>query len=202
LNFENILYFNLALIVAMLSPGPAFLLSIQTTLSSGRSAGISLGCGLALMASIWTGSALLGLETVFYLFPWAYSLIKVIGALYLIYIALQMWRGSKKKLTEKNKKQNSYSFRQGILVNVLNPKSVLFAASVLVLIFPPNMSLVDNMCVVLNHFIVEVIFYTCLAFTMSIDSIRLGYMNLKQYIDRTSSVVLGSLGLRILIDHD
>lgn len=202
MNIEHIIYFNLALIVAMLSPGPAFFLSIQTTLRAGRSAGICLGVGLALMASVWTGSALLGLETVFYLFPWAYTTVKTIGALYLVYIAVQIWRYSGDEINEKSEKHNKNAFWQGVLLNAINPKSIFFAASVLVIIFPPNMSFSENVLVVLNQFVLEIIFYACLAFSMSLETIRSGYLNLKLTIDRIASLVVGGLGLRLLLDRE
>jgi len=198
---EHILLFNLALIVAILSPGPAFLLSIQTTISKGRRAGFLLGLGLALMAAIWTGCALLGLETIFKLFPWAYSTVKTIGALYLLYIALQIWKGSRKQSEENTNRKNGSPFLLGIMVNTLNPKSVMFAGAVLIVIFPPNMTTAENILVVLNHFVVEVTFYYCLALTMSIDTVKSRYMSLKRYIDRVASIVLAGFGSRLLLDR-
>lgn len=201
MTLEHILLFNLALIVAILSPGPAFLLSIQTTLSKGRRAGFLLGLGLALMAAIWTGCALLGLETIFKLFPWAYTTVKTIGALYLLYVALQLWKGSRKQLEENTDRKNGSPFLQGIMVNTLNPKSVIFAGAVLVVIFPPNMTTAENLLVVLNHFLVEVIFYYCLALTMSIDTVKSRYMSFKRYIDCVASIVLAGFGTRLLLDR-
>ena len=52
------------------------------------------GLGLARWQLCWTLAALLGLEAVFALFPWAYSALKIGGALYLIWICHQTWRGA------------------------------------------------------------------------------------------------------------
>jgi len=87
MTFEHLILFNIALLAALASPGPAFLVMIRTSLNAGRTAGIALGCGLGLIAALWTLMALLGLDTVFKLFPWAYAAVKTIGAIYLIYIA-------------------------------------------------------------------------------------------------------------------
>ena len=75
----HIIAFNLTLLASMASPGPALLLALKTTLTSGRMAGIITGLGLGTMAALWTGLALLGLEGVFQLFPWAYALLKRAG---------------------------------------------------------------------------------------------------------------------------
>jgi threonine/homoserine/homoserine lactone efflux protein len=118
------------------------------------------------MAAVWTLIALLGLDVLFELFPWAYAVTKTIGALYLLYVAYRMWRDAGKAIDAKTKPP-SHAFRQGILVNLLNPKSVLFAAAVLIVVFPADMSAIENGVVVLNHLVVELVFYTVLAFGLS-----------------------------------
>ena len=127
--------FNVVLIVAIASPGPAMLMATQTSLSAGRAAGIAVGAGLGLMAAIWTMMALLGFGVVFELFPFLYVGAKFVGAAYLLYIAYRMWRsaGVPAKAVIK---PTGRAFRQGFLVNLFNPKSVLFAAAVLVTVFP------------------------------------------------------------------
>ena len=64
--------FNIVLIVAIASPGPAMLMATQTSLSAERTAGIAVGAGLGLMAAIWTMMAFLGFGVVFELFPFLY----------------------------------------------------------------------------------------------------------------------------------
>lgn len=200
MTIEHLLAFNLALLVAIISPGPALLVTIQTTLSAGRRAGMALGLGLASMAAIWTMLALWGLQTIFQIFPWAFATAKILGALYLIYIALGMWRGARSKIAESIKPAR-HAFRQGFIVNLLNPKSVLFAAAVLVVIFPANMSVGERMIVVVNHLTIEILFYICLAFGMSTKAVKTAYLNAKVYLDRCASVILGGLGLRLLFSR-
>ena len=200
MTFEHLIIFNIALLAALASPGPAFLVMIRTTLNAGRTAGIALGCGLGTVAALWTLMALLGLDTVFKIFPWAYTTVKIIGALYLLYIAFKMWRSADDVL-ETEAKASKHAFFQGVLINLLNPKSVLFAAAVLVVIFPKGMTFVENTTVVLNHLIVEWIFYTAMAIGMSTKTVSAFYMRLKKYIDRVSSVVLGALGARLLTQN-
>ena len=58
MELTHIIAFNLALLAAMASPGPALLLAIRNTLASGRSAGIATGMGLGLMAALWPAQRL------------------------------------------------------------------------------------------------------------------------------------------------
>lgn len=195
---ELLLAFNLALFAAIISPGPAMLVSIRTTLVHGRIAGIKTGLGLGLMAAIWTMMALFGLNSVFEIFPWAYVAMKTIGAIYLLYIAWNTWKSSKKPLNSEIK-VGKKNFREGFLLNLSNPKSVLFAAAVIVLIFPPDLTLFDKSIIILNHFIVEIVCYTLIAITMSTEAVSKQYMKAKTWLDRFSAIVLGGLGLKLLI---
>jgi len=200
MELTHLVAFNIALLAAIASPGPAMLVAIKTSLTSGRRAGIALGLGLGTMASLWTLAALLGLEAIFLAFPWAYATVKFIGALYLLYIAYGMWMGARDPM-HSNLQPARHAYRQGVIVNFLNPKSVLFAAAVLVIIFPAGMTMTENLIVVGNHFLVEAICYTGLSMSMSHSSVNERYIRAKSYIDRASSLILGALGLRLLLSR-
>lgn len=199
MTWEHLLAFNLALLVAIASPGPALLVAMRTTLSAGRLAGVQIGAGLGLVAAGWTLAALAGFELVFRLFPWAYLSMQVAGAFYLFYIAFSLWRGATQPLNV-DARPLRRAFVQGLLINALNPKSILFAAAVLVVVFPPDMRPGDIATVVTNHLVVELSFYALLAAAMSSPAMRDRYLRARTPIDRTAAVVLSLLALRLLID--
>ena len=197
MTYGQLLAFNIALLVAIASPGPALLMAVRTTLSGGRTAGIAVGAGLGLMAATWTLMALLGLGVVFELFPTVYAAARIAGAAYLLYLAYRIWKDASTPV-EANVEPARDAFRQGFLINLLNPKSVLFAAAVLVAVFPAGIGVVNSLVIVVNHFVVEVAFYTTLAFCLSTEVVAKRYVQAKAYVDRFASVVLGALGLRLL----
>ena len=200
MTIEHLIAFNVALLAAIASPGPALLVAIRTTLGSGRMAGAAVGCGLGLMAAIWTLMALLGLEGIFRLFPWAYATAKVAGALYLIYVAWRTWRGARTPVGAEVRPAR-HAFRDGFLINLLNPKSVLFAAAVLVVVFPAGMTAAETGIVVLNHLAVELAFYGTLACLLGTEAVSRRYLRAKLYLDRLAAVILGALGLRLLLSR-
>ena len=200
MTLELIIAFNIALLAAIASPGPAFLMSIRTSIVKGKLSGIRLGIGLGFMASMWTFAALLGLESVFRIFPWAYTTMKILGAGYLLYIAYNTWKGATQPVSS-DARVADRAFLDGLLLNLANPKSVLFAAEVLVVIFPPDLSLAEKALIVLNHFVVEVICYSLIALVMSSKSVSGAYMSAKRYLDRLAAVVMGGLGIRLLLDR-
>ena len=200
MTFEHILAFNAVLIVSILSPGAAFLMAVRSAISNGRRAGIATSLGLGVMASLWTLAPLLGMDALFALFPWAFAALKIGGAAYLIYLAVKTWRGANMPLNDAPKAQGR-AFVDGFLVNLSNPKSVLFAAAVLVVIFPPNLTTSEIAFVTLNHLALEILFYTGCAVILTAPTARAQFLRAKPVIDRTAALLLGGLGLKLLLQR-
>ena len=192
--------FNLALLAAIASPGPAMLYAVRATLSGGRKVGISTGCGLGLMAALWTLMALIGLDGLFTLFPWAYTTFKIAGALYLLYVAWSTWRGASDPV-EASDRPHARAFLGGLLVNLANPKSVLFAAAVLVVIFPPELTVAQKAVIFGNHLAIELIAYTSFALLLSTEPVSRRYLRAKPVLDRIAAAVLGALGVRLILER-
>ena len=199
MELAHLIAFNLALLAAIASPGPSLLYLIKPTLSNGRAAGVTAGAGLATMAALWTLAALLGLDGIFTLFPWAYAALKILGAAYLIWIAIQTWRHAKTPVAEGTAAASrGRAYLAGVMINLANPKSVFFAAAVIVVIFPPSLTAADKFIIFLNHLAVELIVQPTLAILLSTGVIRARYLAAKPIIDRVTAAVLGALGLRLL----
>lgn len=200
MTLTHVIAFNAVLIISILSPGAAFLMAVRSAIANGRRAGIATGLGLGIMASLWTLAALLGMDAVFALFPWAFATLKIGGAFYLIYLGVKTWRGAAEPLGTAAKAP-SRAFIDGFLVNLGNPKSVLFAAAVLVVVFPPNLSAGEIAFVTLNHLVLEIVFYTACALILTAPAARAQFLRAKPVIDRTAAVLLGGLGLKLLLQR-
>jgi threonine/homoserine/homoserine lactone efflux protein len=200
MTFEHLIAFNAVLIISILSPGAAFLMAVRSSVSNGRRAGIATGLGLGVMASLWTLAALLGMDALFALFPWAFAALKIGGAFYLIYLAVKTWRGASAPINSAPKAQGR-AFIDGFLVNLGNPKSVLFAAAVLVVIFPPNLSGGEIAFIMLNHLFLETLFYIACAFALTAPVARARFLRVKPIIDCMAAILLGGLGLKLLLQR-
>ena len=197
---EHLIAFNLALLVAICSPGPALIYIIQASLSGGRTVGFLTGCGSAVAAAGWTLAALLGLDQLFKLFPWAYTGFKIAGAFYLLYIAWKTWKYAHVPI-EVRARPHARAFMGGLLVNLANPKAVLFAGAVLVVVFPPGLSLADKALVTANHLTVEIVAYALFAVLLNTRAVSARYLKLKPVFDRVAAAVLGALGVRLILDR-
>ena len=202
MTLAHLIAFNITLLAAFLSPGPAMLYALRNTLRGGLWLGVATGCGLALVAAGWTLSAFLGLQAVFVLVPWAYGALKLAGAAYLIWLAWQIWRDAGAPLAEAPDRPTGRvawrAFGMGMLINLANPKSVLFAAAVLVVIFPAGLPPAQVALIVGNHLLLEVAGYALIAWALSRPAARAAYMGARRWLDRLAALVLGALGLRLL----
>lgn len=201
LSLAQVAAFNLTLLAAMASPGPAFLLVLRNSIAEGPRAGILTGLGQGIVAALWTGAALAGLAAVFEVVPWLYAAMKAGGALYLIYLAWGMWRDAAKPL-DTSVAARRRAFRAGLPVNLANHKSVLFAGAVIVVIFPAGLSAGDGALIVLNHLIVEICVYTAMALGLSSPPARAAYLRLKVWFDRIAAGIMGALGLRLILERE
>ena len=200
LTLTELIAFNTVLLAALLSPGAAMLFMTRATVSGGLATGLATGLGLGTAAALWTLAALLGLEVVFALFPWTYTALKIGGALYLIWIAIQTWRHARDPLGQAPV-AHGRAVLSGMLLNFGNPKSMLFAAAVIVVVFPQGLAPLDIAVIVFNHWVLELVFYAALAFVLSAPAMRRGYVRLKPVFDRIAATLLGALGLRLILER-
>jgi len=201
MELAHLIAFNLALLAAIASPGPSLLFLTKTTLSHGRRAGVAAAAGLGTMAALWTLAALLGLEGIFRLFPWLYVALKTLGALYLIWVAVQTWRHAHAPIEADGHKVGRRAFWSGFLVNLANPKSVMFSAAVLLVIFPAPLTGAETLIVFANHLAVELIVQPALAVLLSTPAIRERYLSAKPVLDRATAAILGAFGLRLMLSR-
>lgn len=130
-------------LLAVISPGPSLLVVTRTAMAVSRQAGLWTALGFAIGSLIWAAAALFGLNLLFVVAPWLYTAMRVGGALYLLYLAVMLWRHARapfdlapagRKLSESGRA----SFRRGLLTQMSNTKVVVFMGSILVALLPPD----------------------------------------------------------------
>lgn len=133
LDIETWFIFFAAALALAFAPGPGMLYVLSRTISGGRSAGIASTFGAAVGGSIHVFGAAIGLSTLLATSALAFAFVKYLGAVFLIYLGLKLiysgfrYEGMDLKFTETQKKQNTRSaFYQGILSELLNPKTAIF----------------------------------------------------------------------------
>ena len=125
--------FLVASAVLILTPGPAVLYIFARSLAQGRLAGIVSAAGVAVGNLAHAVGAALGLSAIIASSALAFSLLKYVGAAYLIYLGVKKFLSPPAELGAATFTPEPLRkiFRQGILVGTLNPKTALFFLSFL-----------------------------------------------------------------------
>ena len=130
---STFLYFLTASILLTLAPGPDILYLLTKSLSDGAKAGIILACGLSSGIVFHTTLVMVGVAALIKSSATAMLLLKIFGAAYLLFLAFGAFkaaRAGKKQLGIRNEelgiKKPLALYKRGILMNVLNPKVLLF----------------------------------------------------------------------------
>ena len=128
LDLENAPLFIAAALSLLLIPGPAVLYIVTRSIHQGRKAGLVSMLGIHLGTFFHIGAAALGLSAILLTSAVAFSLIKYLGAAYLIFLGITALRAKNNGIDENRVTRASLRsiFSQGVIVNALNPKTALF----------------------------------------------------------------------------
>lgn len=125
------LYFLAASVLLTLAPGPDILYLLTKSLSSGAKAGIFLAAGLVSGIAFHTFLVMVGVAAIIQQSPLAQLALKIFGAAYLLFLAFNAFKAARAGNKISIKKAGAQSslgelYRRGVLMNVLNPKVLLF----------------------------------------------------------------------------
>src|SRR3954453_22979225 len=115
-------------VVLLLVPGPAVLYIVAQSVEHGRRAGLTAVGGIHVGSLVHVAAATVGLSALLVSSAVAFSAVKLVGAVYLILLGIQrlLGRDSGDGPEVSRELDMRRVFRQGIVVNVLNPKTALF----------------------------------------------------------------------------
>src|SRR5262245_35631607 len=125
--------FLMAGVLLNITPGPDMALIVARSTQHGRRTGIAAALGVGVGTFIHISAAAIGISALIIASSWAFTVLKWIGAAYLMYLGIQMLRASfmnnrsaletPQPLLSCNMRQ---VFLQGVLTNALNPKVAVF----------------------------------------------------------------------------
>ncbi|MDO9637901.1 MAG: LysE family transporter [Pseudotabrizicola sp.] len=188
------------LTMGAVSPGPAVLMSARTGVTEGLRTGFFLALGIGLGAVIWAALALSGLAALFKIAPallWAF---KIAGGLYLIWMAVQMWRHAADPLPDTTglpPRSALSAFRLGLVTQLSNPKPAIVLSAIFIGTVPPGTPFWVLVCLLSFLFTVETLWNTIVARVFSLPATRRAYVGAKSAMDRSFGGLLALLGAKI-----
>jgi threonine/homoserine/homoserine lactone efflux protein len=125
---ENLLSFSIATLFLALSPGPDNIYVLTQSLVNGTKSGIATTAGLISGCIVHTTLLAFGISVLITASEAIFYAIKVLGAIYLLYMAYSIYRSDAKLSFSENapKKSNRALFKQGVIMNLVNPKVMIF----------------------------------------------------------------------------
>lgn len=194
----------LALLAGVVSPGPSFVQVARIAVSRSRSDGLAAAVGMGLGALVFAALALAGLHALLTTVPGLYVALKVLGGLYLLWIAFNIWRGAHQPLEmgtadgQPAKYTVWQSFRLGLVTQLSNPKCAVVYGSVFAALLPAQFPLAAGLLVLAGVVVMETGWYALVAVVLSSAAPRAAYLRGKALVDRTAAGVMGLLGLRLV----
>ena len=191
-------------LLAVISPGPDFIIACRNSLSYSRKTGIWTAVGFGFGIAVHVFYSLAGLALVISKSILLFNAIKFLGAGYLIYIGLKsiLSKSSKIELGEHDKKEDITHFaaiRIGFLTNVLNPKATLFFLSLFTLVISPttpfSIMAVMSAIMVIN----TMLWFSLVAVFLTQKRIRSIFERFQGIFNKTLGGLLIALGVKIAL---
>lgn len=132
-DLSTLLVFMSAALVLLITPGPAVLYIVARSIDQGRAAGIVSVLGIGFGTTFHVFAAALGISALVVSSALAFSIVKYLGAAYLIYLGIRKFleHDTLTSVDSVERTKLSRIFYQGAIVNILNPKTALFCLALL-----------------------------------------------------------------------
>ena len=197
-----------ALTLGAISPGPSFLFVMRTSVAISRRDGIAAAAGMGLGAALVSTLALVGVRAVIAQVEWLYIAFKMVGGIYLIYLAWRLWRGaaassgSPAMPAEGTRPAAGFarSFSLALATQLSNPKTVVVIGGIFAALLPAHVPAWMYLAIPPVDFMIEASWYTFVAVAMSSTAPRAIYLRARAWIDRAAGGVLAALGLRLIFE--
>jgi threonine/homoserine/homoserine lactone efflux protein len=203
-----LIVFVAALLIVYAVPGPDMALLLQTSIGRGARTGFATAGGLGLARATHVTLSACGVAALLRSAPWLYEVVRYGGAVYLAWIAVQIFRSPVFALPEGGVTAGGprplrTAFVKGLLTNLLNPKALLFCSVLLPQFVRPEAGPVALQMIELGAVLVAI--GACFDITCAIGAARIaGWMRshpLAQTLQRwTFSAALIGFALRLSLD--
>ncbi|MBA9002930.1 LysE family translocator [Thermomonospora cellulosilytica] len=134
--------FTVTTLIAMVTPGPDMLFVLGCGMRGGPRAGLLATAGVAVSEAIHIAVAAVGLAALFAAVPVAFTVVRILGAAYLIYLGVQIIRKRRRGMDEPvagRGMSDRRAFVSGLVTNLLNPKMVTFTIAFLPQFVDPSL---------------------------------------------------------------
>ncbi|MGE3611166.1 MAG: LysE family translocator [Bacteriovoracaceae bacterium] len=193
--------------VALITPGPDFALTVKNSLNYGKRCGIYTAIGFALGIALHVSYSILGVAVLLNTFPKFFNLIKISGALYIIWIGLQTLSSIKSsnsdfqfdKVADQKVPSPLIGLKQGFFTNILNPKVTLFILGLFVSVIPAGTQSTTLIISGLLMCLITFLWFAGIAYFFGWETIRRAYLKAQKGINFVFGVFFLLAGVLLLV---
>jgi RhtB (resistance to homoserine/threonine) family protein len=197
---NEILAVALITILAVISPGADFAMVTRNSYLYGRKAGLLAALGIALGVQIHVMYTMLGVGLIISQSPALFTVIKIAGAIYLIYIGYKTFTSKSKLDIDLSADAGLSPFsalRNGFLTNVLNPKTTLFVVSTYTQVVNPSTPLAQQIGYGLFMSLAHGVWFSLVALFFSHQTLRSAMINGQSLLNKIIGSALLGLGVSL-----
>jgi RhtB (resistance to homoserine/threonine) family protein len=196
--------------IVILLPGPDTAVVTKNVLLHGRRAALGASAGVGAGLSVWTLAAAVGLASVIRASEVAFTVLKVAGALYLMWLGFQALRAARHAPADDEARRTAArpdmgargGFWQGFLSDLANPKIGIFFTSLLPQFVDPGRPVLLPFLALGAVFVLMTVAWLgayCLVAARAAETLR--RPRVRSALDRVTGVVLIAIGLRLVTEH-
>lgn len=189
-------------LLAVASPGPDFAVMVRQALCQSRRNALLTAFGIGIGILVHVTYSLLGIGLIIQQSLVLFSILKIIGAIYLTWIAIQCLRskgGSMYVDTEGASRQTGFgAFRLGFLTNALNPKATLFFVSLFSVLISPDTPIAIQTGYGLYIAVATGLWFTLVATFFTLPRVRKAFNRFGVWLDRMMGGILLLLAGQLL----
>ncbi len=188
-------------VLAVVSPGADFALVTRNSMLRSRRAGVLTSVGIALGVLVHVAYSMLGVGLVISQSILLFSLIKYLGAAYLVYLGITMLRSSKQSVGQDALPALSdvAALKSGFLTNATNPKTTLFVVSLFTQVISPQTPLAMQFGYGVFMSLAHLVWFVLVACAFSSAPAQRVVARARQHIERAIGAVLVCLGVTLAL---
>ena len=196
---DTLAVFALASLLLAIVPGPAVLYIVAQSIHGGRRAGIVSAFGVASGGLFHVLAAVVGLSAVLAASAEAFTVVKILGAAYLVWLGIRTLLSADERIAGRGAEPTlSSTYRRGVIVNVLNPKTALFFVAFLPQFVDPHESTRGQLAVLGAVFVVialtsDLVWALVAGTTGAVLRRSRTFLRIQRYVSGTIFVGLGAL---------
>ncbi|WP_416984525.1 LysE family translocator [Streptomyces sp. T028] len=189
-------------VLAVIAPGADFAMIVRNSYLYGRRTGLLAATGVAAGVLVHVTYTMLGVGLLIASSTFLFTVIKLIGAAYLVYIGVRTFRTRGEveiDLSGKTELTPLAALRTGFLTNVLNPKTTLFVVSTFSQVVSPGTPLVQQVGYGLFMSLAHLLWFGVVAVFFSQERMRTLMLRAQKVLNKVIGSVLAGLGVSLAL---